>query len=670
MSRGARRSLIPLAHLSLGSWPAPDVNVMDVESRLSYERRRQAVEMYVDNCPYPEIQTQTNLCRQEIGRLIKRCVTPSGGATITGFYALLPYFRIGTYERRADVVHSLGGGSGGCAGALTQMFARFPDVEVQLSELFLGKIKRGVVPVSRSRFVDLHRRFRELLRAKGLTDEDWPFNTKNCGYKALREYCRALLQDDSQRWIAARAGDEAHRNGAVGTGKRPIIPQLRPYSVCQIDSHKVDSASVIIFETEDGNRIPVPVARWHIGLMVEERKGAVLAVWIALETNPSGDSILELVEASLRPLEFGEGDPRCVFALDGKVFPNQICPSLAFQGFSVLKLDNAWAHGAHDVVDNIMETVGCAMNFGPVRAWWRRDLIERIFGVLTRRGLQQLPSTFGASPADSRRKNPIKQAVKSEITISELVSIIMGCVKEYNETRTESLEFVAPLQALQTALERPQSGLFAQPLPLGVQNDMRLMTHIEEVTVRGSVKEGKHVRPYVNLARWRYTNIVLANRYDLIGQKLIVYCSRRDIQDVTATVKETGEDLGNLMPPARWANYHISWRDRTTINNAGLSLNCHEGGSSIVAQYTEKKGEELSKRSRGKNRNKASKDALDVARILTNEEQLAADRKRQRTAPVAQTASVAKLPVPRPAPPPSSFGLDERPQQKPIRFGD
>lgn len=37
----------------------------------------------------------------------------------------------------------------------------------------------------------------------------------------------------------------------------------------------------------------------------------------------------------------------------------------------------------------MIDTVGCAVNFGPVRAWWRRSLIERIFGELTRKGLQR-----------------------------------------------------------------------------------------------------------------------------------------------------------------------------------------------------------------------------------------------------------------------------------------
>jgi hypothetical protein len=356
---------------------------------------------------------------------------------------------------------------------------------------------------------------------------------------------------------------------------------------CQLDFHKVDAASIIFLETSEGERIPVPVARWHIGLLVEERWGLVLGAWIALELNPSADSVLEVVEASLRPIDSSKDGSFCILTVDGKVFPNQVMPELAYQCFSVLKMDNAWSNAATEVVDNIIQTVGCAVNFGPVRAWWRRSVVERIFGQLTRRGLQRLPSTLGSGPKDPIRNDPVGQAIKFKITIKDLIDVVHGCIREHNETRSEGVSFASPMSALVNSLDRPASGVFLQPLPKLAQSDLKLMTHKQIATVRGNLK--KHERPYVNLGRWRYSNPELAASYHLIGRDLILYCDRRDVQVVRATVRDTGEQLGALNAPQKWAHLHISWRERAALNNAGLTLRQRENGQSPLKRWRDDK---------------------------------------------------------------------------------
>jgi putative transposase len=231
-------------------------------------------------------------------------------------------------------------------------------VESHVRNRFLGTEGRGphVVRIS---YTELHGEFLDLLREREFTDEDWPFNTKNVGYKALREYCIGLRSEPGTRWFAARSGKEAVRRHGVGSGQHSVFPTLRGYGACQLDFHKVDAVSVLILETDDGARLPVPLSRWHIGFLIEERWNLVLGAFVALEATPSGDSVLEVVEAALRPYK---DSVYCQLTADGKVFPLQLMPELAFQGFSVLKMDNAWSNAATEVVDNILKTVGCAIN--------------------------------------------------------------------------------------------------------------------------------------------------------------------------------------------------------------------------------------------------------------------------------------------------------------------
>lgn len=612
MNTGSRRSLIPPQLYDLTLWPMPDEAALSSGQLSIYRRRKQAVEMYAAAEPYGVIRERVSLSPQEVRRLVKRCVTADGNGTITGFAGLLYGFRIKKYVRTAPVVHSIGGSSGGCAGALTLLFEQRPEIRSFVDDEFLKRPGRKV-PSAKTTFRDLHGTFMKKLKECGVTDDDWPFNTKDCGYRSLRKYCQGLLEQEPGRWFGARAGAEAQRRSSVGSGHRPILPVMRGMTSCQLDFHKVDAASIIFLETTEGESIPVPVARWHIGLLVEERWGLVLGAWIALELNPSADSVLEVVEASLRPIDSSKDGAFCVLTVDGKVFPNQVMPELAYQGFSVLKMDNAWSNAATEVVDNIIQTVGCAVNFGPVRAWWRRSVVERIFGQLTRRGLQRLPSTLGSGPKDPIRDDPVGKAVKFQITVKNLIDVIHACIREHNETRSEGVSFASPMSALKNSLARPASGVFLQPLPKPVQNDLKLLTHKEIVTVCGDLK--KHVRPYVNLGRWKYSNPELAASYHLIGRRLILYCDRRDVQVVHATVRDTGEQLGALHAPQKWAHLHISWRERAALNNAGLALRQRENAQSPVARLREEKTPVTMVKTTGAKKNiPAPREALAIAR--------------------------------------------------------
>jgi hypothetical protein len=633
------RSLIPQSLSDLSLWPAPDERAFDDETKANYLRRRRAVQMYADGMKHDNIAEATGLPRQAVCKLVHRCLIIAADGGIVGFRALVPWQRLAGYERKQPIVRQLGDGSAGCAGALTLLFSRFPEVEQAIRYSYLGDPDGGV-PNGRISYTALHGEFLDALRELDFTERDWPFNTKDYGYGALRAYCIRLLTEEPIRWLGARSGEEAVRRHGVGSGFRSIFPKLRGYGACQLDFHKVDAASVIIIETDTGARLPVPVTRWHIGFLIEERYNLVLGAFAALEATPSGDSVLEVIDTALRPCE-GEGAVSCHLTVDGKVFPLQLIPEIAYQGFSVLKMDNAWSNAATGVVDNIINTVGCAINFGPVKAWWRRHPIERIFGELTKRGLQRLPSTFGSGPDDTKRSNPLEKAVKFEITIQDLLDVIHGCIREHNDDVNEGIDFASPMTALQHSLRTPDSGVFLQPLPRGAQEDFRLLSHVEVVTVRGS--RDKNIRPYVTLGRWKYTNTALAASYELIDQQLLAYCDLRDVQVVHATVLATGEQLGALLAPVGRRDQHISWRTRALMNIAGLSLRKQGNQTSVASNWRETKEEALRQSKKlTRKRKHVSKEALEVAKLAAEDKRRTTQRaSKPETSDPHETASEA-----------------------------
>jgi putative transposase len=655
MSRGHKRTLIPTAYAEHTAWPTPDVSGFSRQIQDIYSNRKAAIEMYLAACPFSEIRDRTGKSEEEIRRLLKRCIIVSEDGNIWGFRALIPGMRIKNYTRKADVQHVKGSGSAGCAGALEQLFSRFPDIRELVHDLFLKADTSHRIHEARISLDVLHDDFVKALRQSGVTEFDWPFNTANRGYQALSSYCRHLRETHLGRGMLARSGREAARRGNVNNGRRTLIPNLRPYSFTQLDFHKVDAASIIVIRNEYGKEFEVPISRWHIGFLVEERYGTILGAYVALERTPSGDSTLEIVESALVPENIADDDPRYRLIPDKKALAIQLMPELRYQCFSALRVDNAWSNAAHEVVNNIMDTVGCTVNFGPTYSWWRRSLIEKIFGELTRMGLQRLPSTHGSGPGDTRVSDPNGQAIKFRLLLSELISVVFKCIRNHNTRPTERLHWTSPMEALKVAMTKPASGFIYQPLPKATQTDLRLLMHIEEVTVRGNIE--KNERPYFVLGRCRYTNPELANSYWLVGKKLITYTNRRRCRLVSATVKDTGAMLGEMTPSGRWANSECSWRDRKLINQSGMAESHARERDDPVVQLLERKAERILKRPQSKKKHSSS-DALKVAQIAMN----------QSHEPVQ-----VPTPVPRPkqadvGPPlkPDPFGLNDMPKIEPI----
>jgi hypothetical protein len=415
---------------------------------------------------------------------------------------------------------------------------------------------------------DVHSKFIDWLTKEGLKPSEWPLNTSTEGLEALRAYCTGLLGERPDEWIRAHSGRNAAARLAVGKGIAPILPTLRPFGAVQLDFHKVDSACIISIINPFGAEINVPLARWHIGLIVEERFDLILGAVLALETTPSADSVLETIESALVPITVGDDSCALAIGIGRKVFPNQIFSSLAQgQCFSILRMDNGWSNTALDVIDNVIDTIGCAVHYGPVRAWWGRDTIERVFGQLTRSGLQRSPATYGSNPLDSRKKDSNEEALVLEIRLSDLTNAIEHQIALHNASRTEALLMGSPISALEAAMTNPASGFILSPLPANPSELPLLMYHIEVRAVRGDVDKGE--RPYVKLGKWRYTNERLSSDFLFIGRILRLYVFRRDPRIVFASCVETGEDLGRLNPPNRFLDVSVSWRARALLQRAG-----------------------------------------------------------------------------------------------------
>ena len=568
-------------------WPEPNVKGMPDSAQRTYLKRKEAVLLYLGNVPCHRIEAQCGITLRRIRTLLKRCLTADESGRLYGYFGLLPHLRLHRYRREAPVDANLSLKSWGCAGALSQLLRRMPDVKDWLDERIIAAPRRKATTIDR--WVDLRDAFLEKLLEQGLTDRDWPFCRKDRAYQALRTYAKELLADSLPQ--------------AQGRSVRvPLIRALRPLSILQMDYQVAGAACVLRLKNAEGDVVRVPVHRWYLGVVGDEELQAVVGVSVEFEVSPSTDAALEAISSAIDPSndEFYRDHLR--YTDDGKFLLRHFFPQLAWHGFSMLRVDNGWCNKAHDVVNNLIDTIGCSVQFGPPYRWWVRDAIERVIGQLDALGLSRLPSTYGTGPNDKRRRAPEEKAVDLEVNLNEILDVIYGAIAKFNLAPSERHQHSSHVAALQAALMHPEVGCFIQPLPKATQRGNSLLEHVERRVVRGG--RNLRERPYVKVDRCRYVCDQFTEH--LVGRAVWVYINRRDARFGHAVLCDTGRDLGCIEATGGWAKTPVSWRRRRLINR-GITVAQQQVANDPVRQWEQEKCQEILAR---KKRHKTGKTAL------------------------------------------------------------
>jgi hypothetical protein len=573
--------------IPLQGWPAIDLSALTGRKLAVTKSRCEAVELYAQGYPQEHIFEQTRISRQVLSRLMLRCQSVATDGQIFGYRALILGCNIQGYTRHLKVQRMNGDAAPGCSGALGQLFARFSRLEEFIQSEFLRTRRENKYQNARLSIEELHGKVIDWLEEKGLKENEWPLNTKSEGIETLRRYCKQLIRVHEKRYLAARCGPLAVGNSNIGTGNAPVFKTRRPFGAVQLDFHKVDSASIIRVTNPFGVEIVVPLPRWHIGLLIDEHYELILGAIVALEITPSSDSVLETIETGLMPVLAKSGSVAIAIGAGRKVFANQLLAGLAGQGFDVIRMDNGWSNIAIHVIDNIIDIIGAAVDFGPVRSWWTRHNIERVFGLMTRAALQSSPATYGANVLDTRRENPEQTAVQLDIRLTDLICALEKVTADHNEQRTAGLLMAQPIDALAAVMDNPASPFIYAPIPNISRRDEGgrgvMMYKAFTVVIRGSLAKGE--RPYIKIGGWRYTSKTIAQDFSQIGNKLKVYCSLRDARIVYATNLTTSEDIGRLYPPAKWDETFVSFRMRALFQSNGQTMRRKEKRKSKTHEW-------------------------------------------------------------------------------------
>lgn len=193
-SRAMPRNRRTLAHPELFSCPELWLNseIPSINANEDHLRRSKAVQMYLFNRPYSEIQRETGFSESWVRKLFLRTLACRGGKAM-GLAGLARYLHSKEYVRKSDLPkgNMEEGRKGGYAGAFSNLLAKFPERLFQLIEGAVLRKRKDIqsgkskIREARVSWVDLHGQMQDFLRDEGLCEDDYPFNTRDMAYSSL-----------------------------------------------------------------------------------------------------------------------------------------------------------------------------------------------------------------------------------------------------------------------------------------------------------------------------------------------------------------------------------------------------------------------------------------------------------------------------------------------------
>lgn len=548
------------------NWPTVALSALEVEERELFQKKCNAVKMYVEGYPVADIQKATGVWRSMLGPLTLRCLEASSDGRIMGFRALLPYVHLKKYNRTAEVGHKFPEAQGGLSGVFRKTLDRFPDIEHKLIQIIKKERSRELTAHEKKiRAKNLHNLFLRYLKEKGVEKaHQWPFNTRYRGFRTIQKYLDERLDDEFDRTVSTREEKSARAHMAVGTGHDRLLVFEEPFDAVEIDAYSINAFLTVEFETPEGTSVDVQLERIWLIAMIETVSSAVLANSIVYRSEVSADDVLGVIRKAVNPpARVDLSIPGLVFPNDGGL-PNEVFPQCAGAQWTATMLDGALANLSNAIHSRARKRLGFAVNWGPVGHFERRPNIERYFATISNEVFMRLPSTTGSNPSKGREEHAEQNSVKYRIRANEVEQLIAVFTAQHNATPTEGRSFNSPLDVLRHFVEKNADHFVVRQLPKQAGNSPIVIPVILSCTIRGGRSTGR--RPYVEVDRARYTNPVLAEASGLIGKKLILEFDEEDWRYCKAYL-ENGAELGLLKAVGRWSQTKHSRKTRKAINS-------------------------------------------------------------------------------------------------------
>jgi len=547
--RGRKYNLVDLNEYR-DEWAHVQTYFMSEENRIQFEQRKRAIDMYIDGASLKRIHADTGIHRTSISRLIQRCIKiDTNTGKQYGYSALIPQKKL-KQNSKLQTKES----TQKTRGAFQALLAKYPELKDFIQDNYLGNIE--ITLEKRITPSNLHKKFLLECRNLKIKDYEYPFISSD---KAKRTFYRYLKQLDETNIAIKRESKEVQKKFlSTGKGKRTRPYPLTPFSVVQVDGHKIDLLYTVEITNKHGETIRKPAMRLWIIAVIDVATRVILGYSISVNENYDQNDILHAIRNAIMPKETIDFTLKGLQYPDNYGFHSLMIPETEWAMPEIVMLDNAKSHLAKRVLDKLSTQIYCTLNFGSVATPESRATIERWFKTLEENGYHRLPSTTGSNTNDVRRTKAEEDSVKYEISYDDVVQLTEYFIALYNVSQHSSLSYESPLECMRRRII--DSGM----QPCIANNEMKrkvceLTNIVDRRTVHGNIKRGK--RPYITYEGVEYRNKVLSESAGLIEQQLIIEVNPDDISSIHAYFAD-GSDFGTLMATGEWGMKSHSLKTR------------------------------------------------------------------------------------------------------------
>lgn len=518
------------------AWKSVDVELLSKDVRESTEKRIKSIRAFLkEGATLGEIEDKYGIPRSTLYRVINNCLALDDDGMIVGFKGAIPYRRNNKqkYNRAKTLECSSADGGQGDAGAFSKLITDYPEIKT-----WLDRTARSYKPRSQGGdgFDVLHNEFLIHCNLLAISKDHYPYNRKTLARSALRVHLKAKSRE-------LKALGEKQRNTSDSNDNVPPTDILQQI---ETDGHMLDIRLVIEETDSYGQPIRYEILRVWLLLLMDPFSRCALGYSIALGHTYDQIDLLKAIFNSLTPHQRPpQPIPSVQYATAGG-FPSE--HGHAWGTWSTLKLDNAWAHKATNVVRILHDRVGCVAEFGRPHTPNDRAIIERFFLFIVQHYSHRIIGTTGSDSRDKiierlspKSKNPLKML----LTLDELKSTIDMVISDYNGRPHSSLQGHSPLEIF--CLRRDQNSLPPNVLPEAFRDPDLFVMARQSVIVRTSSKYGG---AYINFAYLKYKNPDVL-RSDSVGRTMFIEYSREDVSFVRL-LDEDGAFVGILSPPHPW----------------------------------------------------------------------------------------------------------------------
>jgi transposase InsO family protein len=539
-------------------WKTVELSCLSDSEQLLFLQRKKAVDMYIDGYTIKQITEETKIKgKAEAQRLLLRCLSCDDYGAYKGYTALIPYKHL-TIQNKRKQEQNIFTTENSSTGMFSFMLTEYPDIKEYIDALYFGKVKTTLEKNISVRI--LHQLFLKKCQQVGIKEYEYPFSVQSKGLRSLYDYINKLKINNPSMISSRLSNDAIEKLNTTGISQPLMIPEIRPFSVVQIDGHKIDCITTIDVMTPKGDKETKTIQRFWILTLIDVATRTILGYHLTVKSAYDRFDVLKCVEDAILPKQLMN------FEIPGLVYPENTgyhsiaIPDSRWAIFDELMLDNALAHLSKDVINQVTTFLNATLNFGPVASPERRGIIERFYQTLESRGYHRLASTTGTGINDARRKGAEKDAIKYGITFQHISEITEVLIAQYNSTPHSANNGFTPLEVMQ---QRMSKGL----LPNYMEQEKRENFMLNYITVTRKIcgKLGTGRRPYVNFEGAEYRSEVLSKSFQLVGHKLILKFNPDDIR-ICKAFFEDGSEFCDLYVVGQWRNQPHSLAQRKEAN--------------------------------------------------------------------------------------------------------